>query len=50
MFLFARTTADHITFLTKPLRGVFNGGDHKMIFSCVLFFFWFFSALFKASK
>lgn len=25
-------------------------GDCEMIFSCVLFFFWFFSALFKASK
>ena len=25
-------------------------GVHQMILSCVLFFFWFFSALFKASK
>nr|DAL93081.1 MAG TPA: hypothetical protein [Caudoviricetes sp.] len=25
-------------------------GGFKVIFSCVLFFFWFFSALFKASK
>nr|DAL87240.1 MAG TPA: hypothetical protein [Caudoviricetes sp.] len=25
-------------------------GVRQVIFSCILFFFWFFSALFKASK
>ena len=36
---------------TPPVWVVWSTkGVRQMIFSCILFFFWFFSALFKASK
>lgn len=38
------------SYLASALKCADVGGVQAVILSCVLFFFWFFSALFKASK
>ena len=38
------------SYLAYALKCAAVGGVQAVILSCVLFFFWFFSALFKASK